>query len=930
MLLSISLGVSVASAQKPYLSSLSANSNFPLYTTYAAAMQRSNFILDEGYHFQYYLKDQGADFVTDTGGDIALGFLMNGKWVYKVSDMYRPVTIKASYPDLLIYELFPFKNVKVEVSFFVYSSTNALMNIHIFNTGKTKISLSIIPFMRKTQSPFREIQFRSNGFVFHHEEYPDGWTTSHNLPYTDCITNFFSMSVKADDYFSFNSEAGEPFKYPFINFLNEKSVLQFHGRAYLPGKERLGNADQTLRIQLFPGDNDKRLITENIPVPGSTSSSMTKDAYYTLEAGLLGENSTYRIMAFDEKNFVGYSAELASDLIKKQRNDIHLTRVDFPAAPKNVSVKDSSGTITVSWNRSKEALFYDVYKRTQPQLYFEKIAANLKKNSLSYNKTNAGDVSSFIVIAKNEKGNRSIHSEEVFNIPKTVFANYLQRTSIKKNSYAPFGKIIGLRKNVSLASGASLKFSIQRSVAAGTSNSDSLIRLSNKLLTKEHKPYLEDNEKMYKKVPMPVWQNKQEEALYWSANNMMRQVFYPPEGKSTYNYYVFSREPTWGWGHGGQVFHESIAMLAYAYIDPVSAMNSQRVYRERQYANGYINYRTGSYLDEIIEHNNQLTSSAPWYAWLNWEVYLITKDKSFLKEMYESSKRFYRFIVENRDSDKDGLCEWGGEAILESVRDALVAVWDQVGYPTHFESLDLNCMLVNEAKSLEKMANELNLTTEAFTWKEDYIKRSALINKTFWDDENGFYYNVNKTDHSFTFKKPNDLKRDEIIGFLPLWSGIATPDQATRLIATLTDTSAFWRKYGIPSLSAKDTYYNPKGYWNGPVWVEWNYLVLRGLLDYGFNTEAGELVDKVSRGMIEVLKQNHNLWEFYSPDEPWGGYHKTYIWAGIINRMMMDVDKIKRKESNEKLMKEEEVIKKNKKIVHEPIFIFNNSFNNFC
>ena len=63
---------------------------------------------------------------------------------------------------------------------------------------------------------------------------------------------------------------------------------------------------------------------------------------------------------------------------------------------------------------------------------------------------------------------------------------------------------------------------------------------------------------------------------------------------------------------------------------------------------------------------------------------------------------------------------------------------------------------------------------------------------------------------------------------------------------------------------------------------------MRGLMDYGYHKEAQVLVDKVAEGMILELKKSHNLWEFYSPDEPWAGYHKTYIWAGIINRMMMD------------------------------------------
>jgi hypothetical protein len=59
-------------------------------------------------------------------------------------------------------------------------------------------------------------------------------------------------------------------------------------------------------------------------------------------------------------------------------------------------------------------------------------------------------------------------------------------------------------------------------------------------------------------------------------------------------------------------------------------------------------------------------------------------------------------------------------------------------------------------------------------------------------------------------------------------------------------------------------------------------------MDYGYKAEAKELTGRVAKGMTHVLRQNHNLWEFYSPDQPWGGYHKTYIWAGIINRMMLD------------------------------------------
>ena len=188
------------------------------------------------------------------------------------------------------------------------------------------------------------------------------------------------------------------------------------------------------------------------------------------------------------------------------------------------------------------------------------------------------------------------------------------------------------------------------------------------------------------------------------------------------------------------------------------------------------------------------------------------------------------------------------------------------------------------------MAREQGLDADAEKWKADYEKRTILINKYCWDPETGFYYNVNKTDHSFTFKKPNDLKRMEIIGFLPLWAGITNEVQTKSLVGHLTNPVKFWRKYGIPSLAADDPYYNDKGYWNGPVWVQWNYLIERGLLDHGYKNEASELVDKITDVMSDRLSKDHNLWEFYSPDNLWGGHHKSYIWTGIVNRMMKDVN----------------------------------------
>lgn len=406
---------------------------------------------------------------------------------------------------------------------------------------------------------------------------------------------------------------------------------------------------------------------------------------------------------------------------------------------------------------------------------------------------------------------------------------------------------------------------------------------------------LHENEILYSRIPklpenkvLSQISHKDLTGLYQSAFTLMRQCMMPAEGQCGYNYYVFSREPKWGWGYGGQVFHESLAMLAYVYMDPQGAMNSQRVFMERQQSDGYINYRTGPYLNETIETQGLKTSSAPWFSYTNYEIYKITKDKKFLLEAYESGRKLYDWFVRNRDKDEDGLFEWGGNATLECVRDGLVAAWDKVSKPENLEGPDLNSMMVKEAMSLAHMAKELKMDSDSRRYFELAKKTARKINQQLWDQNTMFYYNTLLSTNTFTFLETDDLKIKEITGFLPLWANVCSKEQADQILRSLYNPEEFWRPYGVPTLSAKDNYYNPMGYWNGPVWIQWQYLLFRGLKDYGYDRLANQLVSRVAEQMIWHLKNDHTFWEFYSPDDRQAGWNRTYIWAGIIARMIME------------------------------------------
>jgi len=672
-----------------YLSNLNSGNSDPVYTTYAAAMERSEYKVNQAYHFDWYDRNKSITFESKQGGNLSAYFKMDNRIKTKIEEFHKRPVITLSYPDMVKFNFSPYKNINIEGTFLVYSSRIALLELAVTNVNSVSKEITIYPNIYfEDKNLINPHKINDDKFIFEHKEKPDGWMLNHNIPFQEDITNLFIINEDIDSYSSF----------------------------------------------------------ENFESGRDTSSSLFKNA--------------------------------------------------------------------------------------------------IKKNNLN-------------------------------------------------NTLTDGTKILALQKTLTIQSNERRKFRILRIIDESSKDHKEIESIAQSLLSQDLEMYVKQNEKLFSRIPQIIFSDKNHEAVYWNSFSLIRQCMLPPEGESSYNYYVFSREPRWGWGYGGQVFHESLVMLAYAYMDPVSAMNSQRVYMERQREDGYINYRTGPYLNETIETNGQFTSSAPWYNWQNLEIFKITNDKKFLEEAYKSGKKFYEYYTANRDSDGDGLCEWGAHAVLESVRDARVAVWDEVADPINFEGLDLNIMLVNEANSLSQMATILGMNEDAVKFKDDAEKRKSMINELMWDDDTKFYYQITKDDHTFSFNKENDLKRKEIIAFLALWANVADEKKAEYLIKHLTDEKTFWRKYGIPTLSADDSYYNPIGYWNGPIWIQWQYLILRGLINYGYNDLALELTNRVLKNISYQLSSNHWFWEFYSADDLQAGWNKTYIWTGIAARMILDIEKLK-------------------------------------
>ena len=490
--------------------------------------------------------------------------------------------------------------------------------------------------------------------------------------------------------------------------------------------------------------------------------------------------------------------------------------------------------------------------------------------------------------------------EDFYNTIKTDFYASGRSDTLNGKVDGNFD-FIALQMKKRLRPGEVVTFRYMRGFQDRKEPAEDLVTESQKAGQMMLRSFYEDNLILFSKIPKIKFSDPTHKLVYISAFNLARGCMLPPSGQTRQNFYVFSRNPLWGWGHGHQVLHESLSMLAYAYLDPVSAQGSQRVYMEQQRDDGLIAYRHGPRGMQDYPHKGMSTTSAPFFSWINLEVYKIGKDKQFLGDSYESGSRYFNWLVQNRDTDRDGTFEWGPYGIIENVRDWYNAVFqvsaerylevDKEDISDELECLDLSLMMVKEAVSLSEMAGILGKTNDKTRWRQKADSISLLINRRMWDDSTSFYYSVNKRDHTFRFLS-RDLRRQEIIGFLPLWSGTATKERANQLISTLTDTTRFWRRYGVPTLAANDPWFSPNvDYcckWNGPVWLLWDYMVYDGLKKYGYKTQAQQLAHRMLQAVSVQLSKNHNFWESYSPDNEVLNAPSNYIWDAIIARVLIE------------------------------------------
>jgi len=266
---------------------------------------------------------------------------------------------------------------------------------------------------------------------------------------------------------------------------------------------------------------------------------------------------------------------------------------------------------------------------------------------------------------------------------------------------------------------------------------------------------------------------------------------------------------------------------------------------------------------------------------------------------------YYRCFV-RRYQDASGLFVWANDVAIGSDDDP--TTWGRP--PFSSANLLLNNLLYADLRAAAEVAGRVEQTAFQQEWNQMADALATRIQQYMWDERDGFFYTVDvqcrqRTQPHRHFGVLNEhlvptwsclpLKVLYWTGFLPMWTGIATPAQATRMVRThLQQADRFWAPYGVRTLSADERMYDPVSVrgnpsnWCGPIWILSNYLVWEGLRRYGFVAEADELAERTLTLLDRALRAEGHGHENFHPDTGHGLAGPGFVsWNVLVYFMLM-------------------------------------------
>jgi hypothetical protein len=189
------------------------------------------------------------------------------------------------------------------------------------------------------------------------------------------------------------------------------------------------------------------------------------------------------------------------------------------------------------------------------------------------------------------------------------------------------------------------------------------------------------------------------------------------------------------------------------------------------------------------------------------------------------------------------------------------------------EDLTFNCIFIRANTRLQQIAKAVRFELPDHLLENMQKSEAAL--ESLWDEYGRTYWSRDFVTHRL-------LKQPSIATLMPLYAGTISKERAAVLVRQLEDDKKFGASYAVPSVPLDSPVFDPDRYWQGPSWLNTNWLVCEGLDNYGYHDHAAALRET----SLEMVGKS-GFAEYFDPNtgEPLGAHNFSWTAALAIDML---------------------------------------------
>ena len=184
------------------------------------------------------------------------------------------------------------------------------------------------------------------------------------------------------------------------------------------------------------------------------------------------------------------------------------------------------------------------------------------------------------------------------------------------------------------------------------------------------------------------------------------------------------------------------------------------------------------------------------------------------------------------------------------------------------EDIFVNSILIRANTLLKQIAKEIDEEIPKDTLSA--MNQSTKSLQKLWDKNSNLFYCRN-------YVTGDLIKEPTIASLMPLYSGAISKDQAQILVDHLNDQHMFASPYPVPSVPLNSKHFSHRRYWQGPTWINTNWLLIDGLNRYGFHEEA----DRIKKSSFELVSKSGSH-EYFSSLDGYGAGISPFSWTAAL------------------------------------------------